>query len=176
MPESVASPLYIVYCVMYIINAVMFCCPGRKTRGQNEKKLHLQDVRAVLRAVRALRRHACPRRRIPHLMSLQCEAPAVDDSCRDKPLCSVEAPPDPKGSHPAAVAPTPDTFQGSSVADPPSTTPAATPTANRCPTPILPWTPDQATPTTPPALFRDQVSQGSPYQPLSPTEYYALPV
>jgi len=119
---------------------------------------------------------------VSRLMSLQCEAPVVDDSWRDEPLCSVEAPPDSKRSHPTAVAPTPDVLQGP-VADPPSTTPAAAPPAGRCPTPILPWTPDQATPTapiTPPALYRrlyrgEQVSQGSPYQPLSPSEYSPQP-
>jgi len=141
----------------------------------------------------------------------------VDDSWKDEPLCSVEAPPEPKGSHPAAAAPTPDTSQRPGVTDPPSTMPAtttpdskcshptavaptpdvpqgpvadppsttlaATPPASRCPTPILPWTPDQDTPTTPitpPALYRrlyrgEQVSQGSPYQPLSPTENFPLP-
>jgi len=64
-------------------------------------------------------------------MSLQCEAPPVDDSWRDEPLCSVDALPDPEFSYLAAVASTPD-VSPESVTDPPTTTPATTPPACGC--------------------------------------------
>jgi len=87
-------------------------------------------------------------------MLLQCEAPPVDDSWRDEPLCSVDALPDPEFSHLTAVASMTEVSQ-ESVTDPQSTT---TP-ANGCTTPILPWTSDQARPTTPTTARRVAVGQ-----------------
>ena len=85
-------------------------------------------------------------------------------------------PPDPEFSHPAAVASTPDVSQ-ESVTDPPSRTPTTITPANGCTAPILPWTPDQARPTTPPVVCRNQevAYPKSPYQPMLLTEFYTLP-
>ena len=119
---------------------------------------------------RALRRHACPKKSIPRLMTISCGPPPGDDDWQNEPLCSIEPPP-PSAAPPAADAPR------CSVADlvPPT---ANDPSADGSGTPVLPWTPEPTSPPEPPTTPPPKGAARAPtpdYQPASPREFFTLP-